>query len=139
MDAALIQRLIAMGRHSLLQYVADSCPWTNDQTRVEFAHVLTLADEERGAIGRLIRFLQKKHVRPLLLGSYPAHFTLMNFVTVDFLVPKLIEENEKQVADIEKCHAAAHHEEVRTAIEQYLDVKRRHLQTLKDSQATANV
>ena len=139
MDVSLLQRLIAMGRHSLLQYVAESCPWLSDQTRGEFADVLALAAEEQAAIGKLIRCLQKKHVRPLLLGSYPAHFTLMNFVTVDFLVPKLIEENAAQVAEIEKCLALATGEETHAAIQLYLDLKGRHLQTLTESRTPATV
>jgi hypothetical protein len=138
MDAgslAVLQRLIALGGRSFLQYVSESSPWTTDQTEHALAQICALAEEERGAVTRLVRFLQRKHARPIVLGSYPAHFTMMNFMTVDWLLPKLRADAEKQVAEIEKGLAAATDEEVRTLTQEYLEMKRRHLQTLNELSA----
>jgi hypothetical protein len=127
-----LERLVALGRRSLLQYISESSPYTTDKTHDALTHILAMAQEERDAVGKLIRYLQKKHVRRIVLGSYPSHYTMMNFITIDCLLPRLIAAEEVQVAEIERCLASAADEEIRTMIQAHLDMKRRHLQTLKD-------
>lgn len=135
MDAASLvplQRLIAIGRHSLLQYVSESSPFTTTDTREAFTQILALAEEERDAVSKLTRWLQKKHLRLIIGGSYPAHFTQLNFITIDYLVPRLIEDDARHQAEIERTLTAVTDEEVRTLIQAYLEMKRRHLHTLQD-------
>ena len=136
MDAGslrLLHRLIVMGSRSLLQYASESVPWSAQASKPALAHILTIAQEERDAATKLMRFLQKKRLRLLPLGSYPSHFTTGNFVSVDYLLPKLIAEHEKETAEIETLVSLAEDEEMRTVGQNYLDMKRRHLQSLKDN------
>jgi hypothetical protein len=135
MDAGsltLIHRLIAMGSSSLLQYVSESFPWSADPARVALARIMTIAHSERDAVTRLTRLLQKKHLSLPPFGSYPSHFTTMNFVSLDYLLPRLIAEHEKETAEIEMTLHLSDDEEMRKLAQGYLDLKRGHLQTLKD-------
>ena len=135
MDAGsltLIHRLISMGSSSLLQYVSESFPWSADPTHIALARVVTIAHSERDAVTRLTRLLQKKHLSLPPFGSYPSHFTTMNFVSLDYLLPKLIAEHEKETSEIEARLHLSDDEEIRKLAQGYLDLKRGHLQTLKD-------
>jgi hypothetical protein len=135
MDAGsltLIHRLIAMGSSSLLQYVSESFPWSADPAHAALARVLTIAHSEHDAVTRLTRLLQKKYLPVPALGSYPSHFTTMNFVSLEYLLPKLIAEHAKETAEIEAKLQLTDDEEIRKLAHAYLDMKRGHLQTLKE-------
>jgi hypothetical protein len=135
MDAvslASLERLVAIAGPSLLQYVSDSSPWTTDRTQAACVQILELAAQERHSVTHILRYLQKHHVRPRVLGSYPAHFTMMNYITIDCLLPRLIADEEKNLADIDRLLAATTDEEARSLIEAHRDLKRRQLQTLRE-------
>jgi hypothetical protein len=135
MDAgslASLQRLIQMGARSLLQYFSESCPFASDQTRHELTHLMAAAEEERNAVSKLVRFLQKKHKQTAVLGNYPAYYTTLNYLTVDTLPPRLIEDDEKHLAELDKTLLTVSDEDVYHLIESYRDVKRRHLQSWKE-------
>jgi hypothetical protein len=136
-DLALLHRLVAMGSRSLLQYVCQAFPWSADRSGQAVAKIQEIAAEERDATARLTRHLQKKRVRLPPTMSFPSHFTTINFVSIDYLLPKLIAEHESEVAELEGRLAVAQDEEVRDLAQHYLDRKRRDLQTLKDLKAKA--
>jgi hypothetical protein len=94
--------------------------------------VLALAHEERDEVARLTRLMQKMRERPPKTGSYPSHFTTMNFVTLDYLVPKLIAENEREIAQIAAALSQLDDEDAQKIVQAYLDMKRRHLEVLQD-------
>jgi hypothetical protein len=134
MDAGslqLLHELIAMGSTSLLQYVSESSPFSGDAAHVDVDRVKAAAREERDEVVRLTRLLQKRHERLAKTGSYPSHFTTMNFVTLDYLRPKLIAETEREIASIAGKLDSAGDEEIRQLAENYLAMKRRHLEMLQ--------
>jgi hypothetical protein len=124
-------QLAALGTSSLLQYIAQSGTWASPASKDALAAVVALADEERDATSRFVRFLQKKRFRLPPLGVYPSQFTTMNFVTVDYLTPLLIKEHVKEIAAIERLLAQIDDEEIRGMTQSYLEMKRRHLQVLE--------
>ncbi|MSQ94922.1 MAG: hypothetical protein EXR98_10265 [Gemmataceae bacterium] len=135
MDAGsvkIVQQLIAMGSGSLLQYVSESSPYSADPAQAAIQRLLAIAHEERDEVARLTRLMQKMRERPPKIGSYPSHFTTMNFVTLDYLVPKLITEHEKEVAQISVALSQLDDEDAQKTVQTYLDMKRRHLEVLKD-------
>ena len=135
MDSASHQALcrkIALGAHSLLQYVSDSAPYVTGESAGVLKKVLALAQEERDAITRVVRWLQRNHLPAAKLGGFPSHFTTLNFVTLGYLLPKLVAENATLIAELELLLGQTNDEEARPFIESYLDMKRRHLATLTD-------
>lgn len=135
MDAGsltLFTRLISMGSSSLLQYVSESFPWTADPGHAALNAMLSVAQEERDEVTRFTRILQKKRLRQPPMGAYPSHFTTINFCSLDYILPKLVAEHEKEIAEIESTLHLVEDEEVGKLAAGYLDMKRRHLQTLKD-------
>lgn len=135
----LLQRLIAMGSTSLLQYVCESVPYSTDAAHADFDRVQTAAAEERDAIARLTRFLQKRHERLTKTGSYPSHFTTINFVSLNYLLPKLVAEHQREVAEIGAAISDGGDEEAQALAEGYLEMKRQHLGTLRELAARTTV
>lgn len=135
MDAgslSVLSRLAAMGAYSLLQYVGQSVPWSADGKVAARGRILALAEEERTAASQLVRTLQKKRSPIRMMGGFPSHFTSGNFVSIDYLLPKLIAEHEKEVAEVEGLMPKIADEEALRLATAYLDMKRRHLQDLRE-------
>ena len=125
-------RLIWMGSSSLLQYASESFPWSADPVQAALDRLRKIAAEERDEVIGLTRWIQKQHLHVPPLGAYPSHFTTINFCALDYLLPKLVTEHEKEIAEITTRLAACDDEAIRKLAQRYLDMKRDHLRALKD-------
>jgi hypothetical protein len=135
MDAGsltLFSRLISMGSSSLLQYVSESFPWSADPAHAAFDSVAAMAREERDEVVSFTRYLQKKHLRLPPMGAYPSHFTTNNFVSLDYLLPKLMAEHEREISEIDSMLPHSRDDDIRKLALAYRDMKRRHLQALQE-------
>jgi hypothetical protein len=68
---------------------------------------------------------------PPYIGSYPSSFTSYGFVSMDFLVPRLVEEQRGEIAALERDLVGITDAEARAQAQQVLDLKRRHLPELE--------
>ena len=131
-SVAVLHRLVAMGSTSLLQYVNEAVPWSADAGQAEFTKVQALAGEERDHVAQLSRFLQKRHFGVPKIPTYPSQFTTINFVSIEYLVPKLRADNEQEIATIQGWLQQVGEDEGRANLESYLAMKQRHLQVLQE-------
>jgi hypothetical protein len=133
MDAALearLQDLIRAEGRSLLQYVSESFPWTKAPDQTVRDQVLSFARADADALARLSRHLAKERVRLPHPGSYPMSFTTVNFVSLDYLLPRLIEEQRARVAAVERLCNALPEGPVKNLVGELLVLKRQHLSQL---------
>src|SRR5579862_2385551 len=105
MDAAtatILQGLVRKEGRSLLQYVSESFPWTTHKNAHDAALLLDMAQEEQDAAAKVVSILQKNRLRPPYLGAYPMSFTTINYMSMDFLIPYLIDFEKRRIAELEK-------------------------------------
>jgi hypothetical protein len=127
----LLQRVLRRESLALLQYVRDAFPWTRageDKALVDLREVI---EEDRRALMDLGRFLTRCRVPLPYVGSYPADFTTVNFISLDYLLPRLLAEQRREVGTLEAEVPAATDSEAREQLVRLLDVKRRHLGVLE--------
>jgi hypothetical protein len=130
-DAALLETVIRREGRSLLQYVSESFPWTKAGADQALTQVRDLASEERDGVAALSKFLtRRRHTAPYL-GPYPMGFTTMNFVSLEYLLPRLTEEQRKAVATLERDRAALTDAEAKAEVAKLIEMKRRHLKELE--------
>ncbi|MFO0863799.1 MAG: hypothetical protein U0744_03930 [Gemmataceae bacterium] len=122
----LLRSLVRKEGRSLLQYVAESYPWTKPQDQGLVRRVLALAHVENELLARIIRLLLKLRVGAPPLGAYPQSFTTINFMSLDYLLPLLREDQKKRIADIEMLITQFPDGEVRTLLLELADEKRKH-------------
>ena len=130
-DAARLETIIRREGRSLLQYQSEAFPrptWSDDPTPGKLRE---LAREERDAVGSLVRFLARRRHTVPYLGAFPMAFTTMNFVSLDFVLPRLAEDGRRAVADLERDRAALTDAEARAEVDKLLELKRRHLKALE--------
>ncbi len=128
---ALLQRVLRREGLALLQYVREAFPWTRAGEDKALAELRDVIEEDRQALADLGRFLTRRRVPLPYIGSYPAEFTTVNFTSLDYLLPRLVEEQRREVGTLEAEVPAATDPEARAQLVRLLDLKRRHLGVLE--------
>jgi hypothetical protein len=130
--AQLVQNTIRSIVRSLLQYAAESVPWSGNEDREMVGRLAKLTQEERDALDGLGRLLRRQHAAPPYLGPYPEHFTTLNYLSLDRLLPLLVADQKQVVAALEGAVAAATDPIGKAALEALLVLKRRHLAAVEE-------
>lgn len=128
----LLQDILRRECRSVLSYVAEAYPWTNSTEEKALTDLQTIIAAEREATTCLGRFLVRRRIPLPYLPSYPASFTTINFLALDFLLPRLIEHQRQSIADLERDLAALKDPAARAEVEKLLALKRRHLPQLEE-------
>jgi hypothetical protein len=127
---AILQELVRRQSRSLLQYVGDAFPWTTREEQAAPAELQKIVEEERQGAADAVALLLRRHQMPPYLGSYPMDFTTINYVSLDHLLPLLVDDERRAIAGLERDVAAVSDPEARGLVQAILDKKRAHLACL---------
>jgi hypothetical protein len=133
MDVAtltLLQEQVRKEGRSLLQYVSESFPWTTHKNHQVLPILFNMAKEEQEGAAAIVKWLLKNRARPPYLGAYPMSFTTINYMSLDFLLPYLIDFEKRRCAELEQDLAFISDDEAKHLLHTLLEMKQRHLATL---------
>jgi hypothetical protein len=130
-SAALVQNFIARESRSLLQYVSDSFPWTTPEERTVLAELNAMIAEEQQAAGKLGRLLVRRQHQAPYFGTYPVSFTSINYVSLDHLLPVLIQHQRSAINQLQADLTRVAAPEAREQLQGILAMKQRHLAELE--------
>jgi hypothetical protein len=130
-DAARLEAAIRREGRSLLQYVSEAYPWAKSAGDTTPDKVRDLAREERDALGTLTKFLARRRHTVPYLGAFPMAFTTMNFVSLDYLLPRLVESARQSIAALERDRAALTDADAKPELDRLIELKRNHLKALE--------
>jgi hypothetical protein len=131
-ETAVLQNVVRKEGRSLLQYVGESFPWTTAQNHHVLPVLFEMVKEEQQGVTAVVAYLLKQRKRPPYLGAYPMSFTTINFMSLDFLLPYLIDFEKRRIADLENNFIMVTEDEPKHILKSLLDVKKRHLATLME-------
>ena len=134
-ESALLQKILRRETRSLLQYVGDTFPWPTLDAGAALTVLENLVASERDAAAELARFLARQRQSLPWLGPYPQDFTTLNYVSLDNLLPRIIQSEQDDIAQLESDLAALTSEDARAEVEKILAIKRRNLETLRQLRA----
>jgi hypothetical protein len=129
---ALLQEIVRRESRSVLMYVGDAFPWTTSRGEETLERLRRLVTAERGAIAALGQYLVRRHLPPPYTASYPSNFTTINFLALDYLLPRLVEHERRSLADLERDLPRIADAEARAEVDKLAAVKRRHLAELQE-------
>jgi hypothetical protein len=98
-DAKLNDVLIDLGR-SLLQYAAEGSLWS--RTAAGTARLQQLAQRQASHVARLAELLNGRNL-PVDFGGFPTAYTDLHFVSLEYLLPQLIREQQEQVIELDEA------------------------------------
>jgi hypothetical protein len=128
---ARLQEILQRESRSVLSYVGGAFPWTT-ATHAEELRVLGKQIVAEGqAVTELGEYLVRRRMPTPVLGSYPASFTTINFLSLAYLLPRLIEAQKRSVANLERDLPAITEPGAHAQLEKLLAVKQRTLEGLE--------
>src|SRR5262245_5477685 len=136
MENQLVE-IVRREARTFLQYACDAYPWTTADAEGARERLFQLAAEERDAVGRIGRRLQRRRVPVPPPDPYPMEFTDWNFVALGALWPKLVDEQRKAIAERERDRFAVVDPEAQALVQQLIELKQTHLKALQELAAAA--
>lgn len=133
---ALLQDIVRRASRSMLQYVGESYPWAGDGEVQLLTQVQAVIAEEERAVEGLATFLRKRRIGIPYLGSYPENFTNLNYVSIDYLLPRLLDWQRSWVGILERDAAEITDAEAKAEVNELVATARRHLDGLEMIVAT---
>jgi hypothetical protein len=127
----LLQGILRRESCSVLIYVAEAYPWATVSEESALASLQRIIAAEREAVTRLGQFLVRQRIPLPYLPPYPASFTTINFLALDYVLPRLIEHERQSIAELQSDLQALKEPGARAEVEKLLMVKRRHLPELE--------
>lgn len=131
---ATLNDLLARAYRSLLQYAGECWPWASADESAEQQAVVDMSAEQKAVVARMVELLEAREW-PIDFGNYP-DFTPLHYVSLDFLLGRLIADEQELLAAIESSHntLAADPEAAELAAE-LLAATKRHLSKLQELSA----
>jgi hypothetical protein len=126
-----LQDILRRESRSVLLYVDEAYPWATSTEEKSLGALRQLIAAERRAVTELGQFLVRQRVGLPFLPSFPVHFTTINFLALDYVLPRLADYERQSIADLERDLAGLKDPLARGAVEKLLAVKRRHLPQLE--------
>lgn len=130
-DAALLTEIVSRESRSLLRYLSEAFPWVRTGASETLTRLHTVAREERDGMATLTRYLNRLRIVLPHPGSYPASYTSMNFVSLDYLIPRLVADQQRRIAALERDRAALSDADARVEVDRLLTLERQHTQVLQ--------
>jgi hypothetical protein len=128
---AVLQDVLRRESLSLLQYIRDAFPWTSLEEQEAWPRLRRVVEEDAHALAELAQFLARRRVPLPYIGMFPVDFTSINFVSLDYVVPRLLDEQRREAAALEAALARVTDPEAGEQLRRLLDLKRRHLGPLE--------
>ncbi len=130
-NAALVQEIVRRESLSMLSYVGDAFPWTTSRGEAALVRLQQLVHAHRATVGELGRFLVRKRTPVGYIGSYPTSFTTINFLSLDYILPRLAADEARGIADLERDLTVLSDADFQAPVKKLLQTKRDHLQALE--------
>jgi hypothetical protein len=130
-STAVLQEIVRRESLSLLSYVGDAFLWTTARGVPALGMLQQLVHAHREAVADLGRFLTRKRAPVGYIGSYPTSFTTINFVALDYLLPRLTADEQRGVARLERDLAAITDADAQDQAKRFLQLKRDRLRALE--------
>jgi hypothetical protein len=129
-NAHLINRLLDLETHTMLQYLRGAGPWTGAAYADLVGALEKLAAEEEQGARALADFLRKQHVVPRLTG-FPEPYSTLHFLALDHLIPRLISFQKELLRKEEDLVGRLTLAEAKAVAMPVLERKARHLTDLE--------
>jgi len=133
---ALLENIAQREDRSLLQYVKDAYPWITPAEQQVLAQIQAMTEEERQGVAELIRFLISRRRPPPYLGTFPASFTSLSFVSLDHLIPLLADNEREELERLQGEIEQMPDPEAKKLVQKIIANKTWHLETLRSLAAT---
>jgi hypothetical protein len=129
---ATLSRVLVVHNRSLPRYLMDAAPWLRPGEGRAHEAIEQIAHDHEQVVDRIGSLLSDEN-QPIDLGEYPMVFTAYHDVAFDFLLPILIDRQERTVRYLQQCVAAIDSWPLAKAlVEETVGMAKAHLDMLRE-------
>lgn len=130
-ETELLPEIVRRESRTFLQYVREAFPWAKGSDEPLRARLLGLAEVENEAVAKMGRRLQQRRIPLPFLGAFPTSFMHSNFLSLGFVVPKLVKAHRQDLELLDREVNQVSDPEFKQLLDEYRSLKRHHLQDLE--------
>ena len=123
-----LNTLAALLARSLLQYLDDARPWSAHHEMLDT--LATMAQQQRSCFFAVLALLNERRVLPDL-GNFPAEFPSLHFLSLDYLIDRLVINQLAVVAAVDSVLLACPAGQPRSRLNQVFEQEAEHLKKLR--------
>lgn len=130
-EANVLNRLLALEYRSLPMYLRDASPWTQDRDHQAASALANIVADQAEMARRIATVILERrgNVEP---GDWPTDFTHTHYLSLDFLLNKMVEYEKRDIAVLEAIAAELSDDpQARELAEEVLGSQRAHLEVLE--------
>jgi hypothetical protein len=128
----ILSRVLVVHNRSLPRYLIDAAPWLRPGEERVSETLEQIARDQEQVVDRIGAHLADEN-KPIDMGEFPMVFTGYHDVSFDFLLPILIDRQERTVAYLQQCVAALAHAPLANAlVEETVGLAKGHLDNLRE-------
>jgi hypothetical protein len=131
-SSEVLNRVLAVHNRSLPRYLRDAAPWLKRGAETAVETLEQIARDHEQVVDRMGELLIERS-QSIDLGEYPMVFTAYHDVALDFLLPILIDRQQRTVAYLEQCAAQLAGDAMAKAlVEETVGMAKAHLDMLRE-------
>ncbi len=119
MSRAVVQAILRREGRSLMQYLREVPPWSSSADQPAAAMLHLRACHELMKLEDIGKLYQKRYHEMAHMGGYP-DFTGYNDMAIHYLLPRVIAEQKRLLAELERDRAAIVEPEIGQAFDQLI-------------------
>ena len=128
----ILNRLSVIHNRSLPMYLRYAVPWVRDANDDAGATLRDIAEDQQEYVDRIGELILESNGK-VEMGEFPMLYTGYHDLSIDFLLPIIIREQEAAVPQIQACADALRlHPIARGIAEEALGAAKSHLDTLRE-------
>lgn len=132
---AALNDLLILANRSLLQYAMECWPWSDSDNSKEQQAITDMAGEQQAVVARIAELLDHRQ-QSIDFGTFP-DWSELHFVSLDYLLTKLIADEEKLVAAVDQAQPGLKVDPTASALGfDLLHLERQHLSRLRELAAS---
>jgi hypothetical protein len=130
--AGIINRLLVLHQRSLPMFMIYASPWTAGHDSDALEALRHLVEDRKRLAGLFTDYLVERRWR-VDPGEFPLEYTGLHDLSLDYLWPKLIESQNRDIREIQACVAGLTSDPyARSLAEEALGSAKGHLETLEE-------
>ena len=130
--ARILNRLLVLHQRSLPMFVTYASPWAEARDAEALEALRHLVEDQQRLAGQITDYMFERRWR-VDSGEFPLEFTGLHDVSLEYLWPKLIESQQRNIREIQTCISGLGSDPYARALaEESLGSAKGHLETLEE-------
>ena len=128
----VLNRLLTIEMRSLPMYLVNTSSWDDPHNEAAVQTIIHTAEDQQAMASRVARLIQMRE-GAVVVGEFPMAYTDLNFLSLDFLLRRLVAAQRGDVEAVRRCVEELDNDPIaRELAEEILGAEKAHLEAFEE-------